>query len=113
MEDTVTALAFQGTDKCTGVTLQSGRTLHADRSLLCTGANTAKLLADSAPQWKELQADGRLVAAGVVIADVNLTGEQLGQLEGIPVFVGGMPYTEGRHGLVACSTMVRLMAQNR
>lgn len=104
VEGTVDVLTFGPDGQCTGLKLEDGRTLSADRVVLCTGANTAKLLADSAPERKELHAGDRIVAAGVVIADVDLTEAQVEQLRGIPVFIGGMEYTEGKEKLPVLAT---------
>lgn len=95
VEGTMRALAFGDDGTCTGVNFENGQVLSADRVLLCTGANTAKLLADSAPKWKDLHAGDRLVASGVVVADVDLTEKQLKQLRGTPVFVQAMPHILG------------------
>lgn len=83
----------QGT--CTGVRLENGRELKADHVLLCTGAHTAKLLADSAPADKELQVNGRLVAAAAVTCAARLAPEQVEKFKDMPVFFNGMDHTHG------------------
>ena len=40
---------------CTGIRTEDGRTFTAKKTILCTGAYTAKLVADSAPTQPELQ----------------------------------------------------------
>ena len=40
---------------CTGIRTEDGRTFTAEKTILCTGAYTAKLIADSAPTQPELQ----------------------------------------------------------
>lgn len=45
---------------CTGVRTEDGRTFTAKKIILCTGAYTAKLIADSAPTQPELQVSGFL-----------------------------------------------------
>ena len=81
---------------CYGVQTKSGQELKADRVLLCTGAHTAKILADSAPHNKDFQSGNRIVAAAVVTADVQLTPEQVEKFQHVPVFVSGMSHTLGK-----------------
>ena len=57
-------LEFGADGQCTGVKLQDGETLQADKILLCTGARTAPLLAQSAPDNKQLHLGERLLATG-------------------------------------------------
>lgn len=61
---------------CLGVELQDGDKIFADRVVLCTGAYTAQVLADSAPDWKELQISDRMVAAAAVQCQVNYAPEE-------------------------------------
>lgn len=95
VEATVSNLLFDQSGDCMGVQTEDGRDLTADHVILCTGAQTAKLLADSAPHRKELQADGRVLAAGVVAAVVRLTPEQHAKFGVGPVFIQGMEHVLG------------------
>lgn len=95
VEATVSSLLFDQGGDCIGVQTENGRNLMADHVILCTGAQTAKLLADSAPHRKKLQADGRMLAAGVVTAVVRLTPEQKGKFGVGPVFIQGMEHILG------------------
>ncbi|KAL8714148.1 MAG: hypothetical protein Q9220_001876 [cf. Caloplaca sp. 1 TL-2023] len=95
VEATVSELAFDGAGNCTGVRTANGDSYWADNVILCTGAQTAKLLADSAPQRKDLQVNGRMVAAAVVTAAVRLTPGQKEKFDKVPVFVEGMDHTLG------------------
>ena len=95
IEGTALKLQFDDSRKCIGVRTQEGQDLRADHIILCTGAQTAKLLANSAPQWKTLQADGRLVAAGVVEAAVKLTLEQEKRFKAAPAFAHESELTLG------------------
>ena len=61
---------------CTGIQTEDGRIISASKTILSTGAYTAKLLADSAPTQPELQAEDRITACAVCEAAVNLTPEQ-------------------------------------
>lgn len=58
---------------CYGVKSRCGRIYGAERTLLCTGAGTAKLLADTAPQWDALQVGGRLTAAAICTGFTTLS----------------------------------------
>ena len=87
VEGTVSKLQFDHAQKCVGIHTKNGQELKADHIVLCAGAQTAKLLADSASDWKSLQVDGRLVAAGVVEAAVQLNAEQIERFKSAPAFV--------------------------
>ena len=56
-----------------GVRLKDEGELVSEKVLLCTGAYITRLLADSAPGWRELQINGRMIPTGVVAAYVRLT----------------------------------------
>lgn len=80
----------------TGAKTKTGEIIAGDRIILCTGAGTAKLLADSAPDRPELQVDGRMVAAAVVTGIVNLDPKQGGEkYTEIPVTVHTIKTTQG------------------
>lgn len=74
-----------------------GRILSADKVILSTGAGTAKLLADSAPERKDLQSDDRITAAAVVTGFVQLSSEQMQRFKSAPVFVHAVGEVQGRH----------------
>ena len=95
VEATVSNLNFDEAGDCLGVRTAGGESYWAEKVILCTGAQTAKLLADSAPQRKDLQVDGRMVAAAVVTAAVRLTPEQKEKFDQVPVFVEGMDHSLG------------------
>lgn len=65
-------LSFGTDGRCTGVLMKGRENIIADRVILATDAGTARLIADSAPNRKELQVDGRLAAGAVVTGIVNL-----------------------------------------
>ena len=108
IEGTVSKLQLDDSRKCVGIRSEEGRDLKADHVILCTGAQTARLLADSAPQWKELQADGRLVAAGVIEAAVKLTTTQEQQFKTAAAFAHESELTLGFSHLFSESIMVML-----
>ena len=81
---------------CSGAVTENGDSLAADYVILCTGALTAKLLADSAPKNEKLQVGGRLVAAGAVSCTARVNPELRGNFENAPVFFNGMAHTHGK-----------------
>ncbi|KAL8950243.1 MAG: hypothetical protein Q9222_003710 [Ikaeria aurantiellina] len=108
VEVTVTELVFDGAGNCLGVHTSSGKSYWADKVILCTCAQTAKLLADSAPHRKDLQVNGRMVAAAVVTATVRLTPGQMEKFDKVPVFVEGMDHTLGSQPHVVQSMLFRM-----
>jgi glycine/D-amino acid oxidase-like deaminating enzyme len=95
-EAEVTQLVFsEDGGKCTGVVTQAGETLTADRVVLCTGAYTPKLLADSAPHRPELHVGGRMVAAGVTEAVAPLNQGQLEMFADMPVSISAVHPEKG------------------
>ncbi|KAL8722620.1 MAG: hypothetical protein Q9225_000926 [Loekoesia sp. 1 TL-2023] len=72
---------------CDGVQTESGTILNAEHIVLCTGAGTAKLIADSAPGRPELQVGARLTARAVCCAAVKLNEKQIKKYERSPAVV--------------------------
>jgi sarcosine oxidase / L-pipecolate oxidase len=81
---TAEVLVFDG-PKCTGVKTRDGKTYTADRVLLCTGAYTAKLLADSAPSWRELQLGNRMVTAAACMGLQTISESDAEKFKEAPV----------------------------
>jgi sarcosine oxidase/L-pipecolate oxidase len=96
VEANIQTLTFDQAGGCTGVQTADGEILAADHILLCTGAGTAKLLADSAPQRPELQVDGRMVAAAVVTGIVKLDASKGKRFTAIPATVHAVKPTQGK-----------------
>jgi sarcosine oxidase / L-pipecolate oxidase len=94
---TVTRLMINANGACTGVRTKNDELLIADHVILCTGANTAKLLADTAPTNKNLQVSGRLVAAGAVSCKARVAPENIAHFKKAPVFYNGLVHTHGKH----------------
>lgn len=80
-------LIFDKSGVCIGVQAKNGETLHADRIILCTGAYTAKLMADSAPDRKDIQVGHRLTAAAVIEGLFRLDPARVEKFKIGPVFV--------------------------
>lgn len=72
--------------QCLGVMTKDGRSFRADKIILSTGAGTAKLLADSAPQMHHILAEDRITAAAIVSGHVNLSETVYDRIKNTPVF---------------------------
>lgn len=103
IEATVQKLHLSADRSCLGVTvLKDGEKIEVlgDRTVVCTGAYTAKLLADTAPEWDELQINGRMVAAAAVQCQASYPPDQEEKLQQAPVHFIGMWHTHGTFGFV-------------
>ncbi|KAF2663145.1 sarcosine oxidase [Microthyrium microscopicum] len=89
------ALTGQLLPRCVGIETAEGRVLRADHVILCTGAATAKLLADSAPNDPTLHVGDRLVAAAALSCKVRVDPEKWPLYRDAPVFANLMSHTSG------------------
>ena len=87
---TVSKLSFEASGACLGAQTTDGQLLTAEHIVLCTGAHTAKLLADSAPEWSELQVSGRLVAAAAAMGAFRVPEDQMSKFQDAPILVNPM-----------------------
>lgn len=88
-------LIFDDNHACTGVMTANGNLLQADKVVLCTGASTALLMADSAPKVSKLQIDGRQVAAAAVTCCMKVPDELRQRFQKAPVMFNGLDHTHG------------------
>lgn len=95
VEASVSTILFDDAGGCRGVRTKEGQELVAENTLLCTGAYTARLIADSAPTRKELQVDGRMVAAAATSCIVKCDPQCLYLYQHAPVHFLGMYHTHG------------------
>jgi sarcosine oxidase/L-pipecolate oxidase len=95
VEGDVETLVFNDNGDCTGVRSRDGKILSADKVILSTGAGTARLLADSAPERQDLQVEDRMVAAAVVTGIVRLNGEQMRRFQQSPVMIHSVGDVQG------------------
>lgn len=95
----VASLEFEGDERlrCTGVRLDDETTIKADKVILSTGAYTAKLLMDSAPNNPEIHAGDRILAVGVTEGLSVLTpeGAKVVRMEELPIAVNDNPRGKG------------------
>ncbi|KAI9798298.1 MAG: hypothetical protein M1833_004870 [Piccolia ochrophora] len=94
-EASIASLTFDQNGGCTGVLTKDGRSFSAGRIILSTGAATAKLIADSAPDRPDIQVEDRLTAAAVITGVAKLTPEQAGEYKNIPVWIHSVGKTVG------------------
>ena len=83
----VSSLLFDDEGACTGIRSTTGEAFTATKTILCTGAGTAKLIADSAPEREDIQVGDRLVAAAICTGIVELTPDAARNLSKAPVCV--------------------------
>lgn len=103
VEASISRLLFDD-GACIGVQSSDGKTLKASRIILCTGAGTAKLIADSAPTRLDLQVKGRIVAAAVISGTVKLTPAQAQKYQNVPIWIHSVGKTVGtRHPFLLVS----------
>ncbi|KAI4155339.1 MAG: hypothetical protein L6R39_001261 [Caloplaca ligustica] len=72
---------------CNGVQTRSGKYLTAANIVLSTGAYTAKLIADSAPDQPELQVGTRITARAVCTGSLELNSKQIEEFSEVPAVV--------------------------
>ncbi|KAK1981877.1 FAD dependent oxidoreductase [Colletotrichum cereale] len=91
----IAALEFDAAGAATGVRTTDGESIGAAHVILSTGAYTAKLLADSAPDRTELHAGDRFVAAAVTEGYTPVTGGNAKDLYDGPVGISTVPPSRG------------------
>jgi sarcosine oxidase/L-pipecolate oxidase len=101
-EGNVDHLLFGEKGACTGVRVD-GEVLTADNVILATGAETPRLLAESAPERPEMHAGDRISAAGLITAFVRQGNEAAEKSRSAPAFL----YADGmRKGDVIVSLCI-------
>ena len=92
-----TAARPAGGLSCRGVRTNDGLDILADHIVVCAGAYTSKLLADSWPAKPMLQTGDRLVAAAALSCTVRvLDPEKRMMHRGGPVVANELPHTAGK-----------------
>jgi glycine/D-amino acid oxidase-like deaminating enzyme len=98
----VVAVEFEdtrGQRRCYGVKTAKGESIAADQVILCTGAFTPKLLINSAPEWLDLHAGERILAAAVTEAIAPLAAQQSPILDTMPVGINDNPIERGKRSI--------------
>jgi sarcosine oxidase/L-pipecolate oxidase len=88
---------------CTGVKLEGGQEMNADCIVMCAGARTAPLLAESAPRDEKIQAGKRVIATGAVSFFVRLDGRERDRFKDVPVVKNCLKHTKGKMHLQSYS----------
>ena len=100
----VAKLEFDDAGGCIGIIGKNGVKLAADKILVTSGTFTATLLADSAPDRKDLQVDDRFVSTGVSTALLQLDEERQEKFKNAPVFVHNVAETMGKGSIQSQSS---------
>ncbi|OAP58533.1 hypothetical protein AYL99_07623 [Fonsecaea erecta] len=87
IESEASNLMFDDEGRCVGVQSVDGQVFSAEKIILATGAETAKMLVTSAPDVPQLHAVGRLSAAGLVTGVLDLDPDEAIRHQGTPVFL--------------------------
>lgn len=90
IQATVTKVAFDSNGNCSGITTLEDTQLSADKVILCTGAYTPWILAESAPDRPEIQARNRMVAAASIMCAFSLPEDQVEKFSDCPIVVHPM-----------------------
>jgi sarcosine oxidase / L-pipecolate oxidase len=87
VQATVSRILFNDSGDCIGVLTEDGVTYNASSTIIATGADTAKLLADSAPNSEAFRVENRLMGSGCVEAVVKLNPAQREEFANLPIIV--------------------------
>jgi sarcosine oxidase/L-pipecolate oxidase len=86
VESDITCLRFSHDyGLCEAIVSKSGEEYQATHTILCTGAGTAVLLANSAPHHEPLQVGNRMVAAAICTGLSKLNDEDRQRFASVPV----------------------------
>lgn len=94
LNDDLSCKDLNVTDKQETRCSQEGPSWRRNR-LLCVGAHTAKMLADTKPKWDEAQVNGCMIAAAAVQCAVSYPPEEEANLSGATCHFLGMWHTHG------------------
>ena len=108
VETDIASLEFDGEGSCVGVRSTSGQTFSAGNVILATGAGTAKLIADSAPNREDLQVGERFTAAAIFTGTVKVDPERAEVFRTAPVFLHAFGQAQG-----TCSHRPRILEPER
>jgi sarcosine oxidase/L-pipecolate oxidase len=95
IEADIASLEFDDGGSCIGVKSVDGQTITAAKIILATGAQTCKLIADSAPDRVDLQVGDRLVAAAIFTGMAKLSAEEAERFGAGPVFLHAVGQSQG------------------
>lgn len=90
VQGTATKVEFDSGGRASGISTLEGSQLSADKVLLCTGAYTPWLLAQSAPERPEIHVGYRMVAAAAVMSSFKVPRDQKNKLINTPILIHPM-----------------------
>lgn len=96
LETELAQLKFDEGGKCVGFEDKNGTIHTAKKTVLATGAETAKVLADSAPKNDAIHAKHRLTAAAVVVGNTKLSPQEAEKYNHVPVCVHAIDPIHGK-----------------
>jgi sarcosine oxidase/L-pipecolate oxidase len=83
----ISSLVFDNEGACVGVQSTDGQVLSASHIILATGAETVKLLVESATDRPNLHPGNRLSTAGLITGVVKLDQEEAAHFRTAPAFL--------------------------
>ena len=93
----VSNLVFNEDGSCKGVELEDGNGVHADHTIVATGAWTPWFLADSAPDRPSLHVGDRIITAGAIQCRAVYPYGEAQKLSEVPVIFNAQKHTEGMY----------------
>ncbi|PSN63082.1 sarcosine oxidase, partial [Corynespora cassiicola Philippines] len=91
----VSNLVFYEDESCKGVELEDDNGVHADHTIVATGAWTPWFLADSAPDRPSLHVGDRIITAGAIQCRAVYPYGEAQKLSEVPVIFNAQKHTEG------------------
>jgi sarcosine oxidase/L-pipecolate oxidase len=107
VESNISRLTFDANGNCTGAQSTDGESFLAQNIILATGAETARLLVESAPSHLKLHAGNRLRAAGLITGVVRLDSEEAIRHRAAPAFLHAEGQAKGILGFIFyCNSLI-------
>lgn len=100
VQATAAKVDLQPDGACSGVVTDAGEQFKAEHIILCTGAQTAWLLAESAPDRPEIHVGDRMVAAAAVMCAYQQPDNQTSKFSSAPVIVHALGDYPGKFPLI-------------
>lgn len=97
---TVRKVLFNHDGSCIGIETSDGGYLYAGKTILCTGAYTAELLANSAPDKPDFQVGGRMTAAAAIMCTFKVPEDQMSKFDSAPIIIKPMGSYPGNSAIL-------------
>ena len=92
----ISRVLFGHDSRCIGVQTNGGNQILGDKIVLCTGAYTAELLAESAPERAEIHVGNGMVAAAAAMCTFRVPEHEMGKFASAPAFANPLDGVAGR-----------------